>query len=320
MSAIKRKIIPYFRTKKANVFTLFILIAIVFSLLTKLSRDYTHTFSFTINAVNVPEEMVVIKDSTNVMQITLTTYGFKHIKYYLSTPTIDVDFNNLDKTSSHYNWIEKKELTNVIKQFDANVKIESINPDTLKFRYDINSVKKVPLVLNSSIKFSSGFDLTESFKILPDSIKVIGPKILTDSISEIQTELLTLNNVNANINSKIKLMLPNQNQDLMSYSHESVEVSAVVEKFTEGTIDVPINVVNVPSSISVKFYPKVVPVIYYTSLSNFNNISSTSFIVECDYNAQNNQSTYLIPKIVQQPGLVKNVRLNVKRVEYIIVE
>jgi len=319
MSIIKHNIIPYFKSKRANVFALFILVAVLFSLLTKLSKDYTHTFLFTINAINVPEEMVVIKDSTNVMRITLTTYGFKHIKYYFSSPTIDVDFNNLDKTATHFKWIEKRELSNVIKQFDPNVKIESINPDTISFRYDKNTVKKVPIVLNSDVKFAPGFDLAETFKLVPDSIKVIGPKILTDSIFEISTEPLKLEYVNSNILSDVILKLPINNQDL-KYSHERIEVSGVVEKFTEGTINVPINVINVPNTITLKFYPKVVPVIYYTSLSNFNNISSTSFIVECDYNALNDQDTYLLPKIVQQPDLVKNVRLHVKRIEYIIVE
>ncbi len=319
MSVLNRKIIPYFKSKRANVFALFILIAVLFSLLTKLSRDYTQTFLFNINALNVPEDMVVIKDSTNVIRITLTTYGFKHIKYYFSSPTIDIDFKNLDKTPTHFNWIEKRELSNVINQFDPNVKIENINPDTLRFRYDRNTVKKVPLVLNSDIKFLSGFDLTETFNLVPDSIKVIGPKILTDSISEIFTELLLLENINSNILTNVKLKLPKKDQDL-KYSHESIEVSGAVEKFTEGTIDVPINVINVPNGIQVKYYPKVVPVIYYTSLSNFNSISSASFIVECDYNTLNVQDSYLIPKIVQQPDLVKNSKLQVKRIEYIIVE
>jgi len=319
MSILKNKLTLYFKSKRANVFALFIFVSVLFSLLTKLSKDYTHTFLFRVNAINLPEDVVVIKDSTNVMRITLTTYGFKQIKYYFSSPTIDVDFNKLDKTTTHFDWIEKRELSNVIKQFDQNVKIESINPDTLSFRYDVNTVKKIPIVLNSEVKFASGFDLLNSFKLVPDSIKVIGPKVLTDSISEIMTESLNLTDVNSNILSQVNLKLPNKDQDL-KYSHQGIEVSGVVEKFTEGSIAVPINVVNVPKGISLKYYPKVVPVIYYTSLSNFKKISSTSFIVECDYNTLNTQDTYLIPKIVQQPDLVKNVRLHVKRIEYIIVE
>lgn len=317
MTVFKRNIIPLFKTKRINIFILFIVLALLFSILTKLSKNYTQTFSFHINAINVPEDIVIIKDTTNVIHITLTAFGFRQIKYYFTNPTIDVDFSALDKNTTHFNWIAKRELSNIIEQFDINEKIENINPDTLFFRYDVNIIKKVPIVLNSDIKFLSGYDLIETFNLEPDSIKVIGPRILIDSILEIPTEKLVLDNINSDVENIIKLKLPNQNQDL-KFSHTQIQVSGVVEKFTEGTIDVPINIINVPKNIKIEYYPKVVPVIYYTSLSNFKSISSSSFIVECDYNVLNNKDSYLIPKIVQQPEQVKNARLNIKRVEFII--
>jgi len=319
MTIFKRKTVSYFKSKRVNIFLLFVVLALLFSVLTKLSKNYTQTFSFKINAINVPEDNVVIYDSTNVMQITLSTYGFRHIKYYFVEPTITVDFSNLEKNATHFNWIERRELSNVINQFDANIRIENISPDTIAFRYDVNTVKMVPLVLESEIVFASGFDLIETYNLEPDSIKVIGPKILTDSIAEIKTKALKLENINVDVKSTIGLNLPYKSKDL-SFSHEQTQVSGRVERFTEGTIDVPINVINVPDNIKINYYPKVVSVIYYTSLSNFKSISSSSFIVEGDYNSLNSEDTFLVPKIVQQPDLVKSTRLNVKRIEFILMQ
>jgi hypothetical protein len=295
---------------------LFVVLALLFSVLSKLSKSYTKTFSFKISAINVPEDNVVIYDSTNVMQITLSTYGFKHIKYYFVEPTITVDFANLKKNATHFNWVERRELSNVINQFDSNVTVENISPDSIAFRYDVYTVKMVPIVLKHEIAFASGFDVTEVYTLEPDSIKVIGPKILTDSISEIFTKELKLENINSDVNNTIGLKLPNENKDLQ-FSHKQTQISGAVERFTEGTIEVPVNVINVPNDIKINYYPKTVPVFYYTSLSNFKTISSSSFIVECDYNALNSHDTFLVPKIVQQPDLVKNTRLNVKRIEFI---
>ncbi len=317
--AFKSKIVSFFRSKKANVFILFLLLALTFSILTKLSKDYTQTISFNIEAVNVPEDKVIVKDSSHVIKITLTTYGFRLIKYYLTEPTIKVDFQNLDKNTTHYFWIERRELSNIVSQFDPSIKIESINPETIAFRYDVNHVKKVPVILDSEISFSSGFDLTKDYTINPDSIKVIGPKIIVDSISEIVTKRLKIDDVNSNFNISVKLNLPEQIEDL-KFSHKQVQVSAEIERFTEGSINIPVDIVNIPDGIKIKYYPKEVSVLYYTSLSNFNSISSSSFIVECDFNALNNQDTYLIPEIVQQPDYVKNVRLNEKRIEFIIIQ
>jgi hypothetical protein len=319
MTTSKRNIFSFFKTRRVNIFILFIVLAFLFSVLTKLSKNYTKTFSFHINVINVPEDVVIIKDSTINMRIMVTAYGFRQIKYYLKKPSIDIDFSTLDKNTTHYNWIAKRELSNIIRQFDINEKIESIIPDTIVFRYDVNTIKKIPVVLDVDIKFSSGFDVNGAFKIEPDSISVIGPKIVLDSISMIYAEKLELDNVVSDVNSTVKLKLLSQHQDL-KFSQKQAQVTGTVEKFTEGIIEVPVNVINIPKNIKIKYYPKTIPVIYYTSLSNFKSISSSSFIVESDYNSLSAADSYLIPEIVQQPDLVKNARLSIKRIEFILIQ
>ncbi len=315
----RSKIALFFNSKKVNIFFLFLVLALLFSVLTKLSKDYTQTVAFNIEPINIPEDKLIVNDSSHVLDITLTTYGFKFIKYYLSQPKVTIDFQNLEKSSTHYIWVEKREFSNVVSQFDPNVKIESINPDSIAFRYDVNHVKKIPVILDSQINFSDGFDLISDYIIEPDSIKVIGPKVLTDSITEIVTKQLIMDDVNSSLLVSVKLNLPKLESDL-KFSHNQVQISAEIERFTEGSINVPINIVNVPHNIKLKYYPKEVTVVYYTSLSNFKSISSSSFIIECDYKTLNLKDTYLIPKIVQQPDKVKNVRLNEKRIEFILLQ
>ncbi|WP_347922128.1 YbbR-like domain-containing protein [Pontimicrobium sp. SW4] len=318
MRLFKQNILSYFKSKRLNVFLLFIVLAFLFSVLSKLSQRYTHSFVFKINAINVPEDHVVLSDSTNVMTIALTTYGFRHIKYYLRNPEIDVDFSNLDKTKTHYKWIESNEISKIINQFATNITVENITPDTIAFRYDVNSVKMVPVKLVSNIKFSAGYDVINAYQLEPDSIKIIGPKLITDSISEIKTKSLNLENINADINHIIELNLPKNSKEI-KVSKSTVEVKGKVEKFTEGTIEVPVNVINVPENIKINFYPKTVPVIFYTSLSNFKSISSSSFLVQCDFNTIKENNTHLVPSIVNQPNKIKSAKLNVKQIEFIIV-
>jgi len=317
--AFKNKITLFFGSKKVNVFVLFLVLALLFSVLTKLSKDYTQTVVFNIEKVNIPKDKLIVNDSSHLLNITLTTYGFKLIKYYLARPSIVVDFQKLEKNKTHYFWTEKKEFSTIVSQFEPNVKIVSIDPDTIAFRYDVNNVKKIPVILDADITFSVGFDVINDYVIKPDSIKVIGPKVLTDSISEIFTKRLKIEDVNADVLISVELNLPNSSEDL-KFSHNQVQISAVVERFTEGSINVPINIINIPDGIKLKYYPKEVSVVYYTSLSNFKTISTSSFIVEVDYNTLNAQDTYLIPKIVQQPDMVKNVRLNEKRIEFILLQ
>ena len=96
------------------------------------------------------------------------------------------------------------------------------------------------------------------------------------------------------------------------------KTKADVEKFTEGSLDVPVSVINVPENVSVNHYPKTVTILFNTSLSNYKIINETHFIVQCDFNEINENNSFLTPKIVKQPKLIKNVRMQTKKVEFIL--
>ena len=128
-----------------------------------------------------------------------------------------------------------------------------------------------------------------------------------------------MKDINSNFNVSVKLDIHKYAEEL-NFSHNQVQIKAEIERFTEGSINVPVNIINIPDGVKLKYYPKEVSVLYYTSLSNFKLISSSSFIIECDYSKLHSEATYLVPKIVQQPDIVKNVRLNEKQIEFILIQ
>ena len=162
-----------------------------------------------------------------------------------------------------------------------------------------------------------GYDAVGPFKLEPDSVRVIGPKILVDSVQSVTTEGFSIQDVNSNINSNVKLE-PLQNSQLR-LSHDRVQIQAEVVKFTEGSVKVPVIIKNLPEGVNLSIYPKQVEVIYYASLDAFKSIVSNSFIVECDYlETVNSELNFLIPKIITKPENVKEARLNTKRIEFIL--
>jgi YbbR domain-containing protein len=267
--------------------------------------------------LNVPDEHIVLKDSLHKINVTLTTYGFNLLKYYFVNPKLQVDFNKLKKTSNYYLWTKNNEFQNIVNQFNVSTIINGISPDSINFNYDTHFVKLVPVVLNQDIKYASGFDIDGSFQLEPDSIKVIGAKTIIDTISQIETTILTLNDVNSDIDNSINLKLPKPNSNI-KFSKSNVRVKGTVKKFTEGSFLVPVTVTNLPENIKIKYFPKEIEVIFYTSLDYFKNISVNNFRIECDYSLLNEENNKLIPKVTKQPDSVRNVRLATKSIEYII--
>ena len=316
---IRSSLIKSIKSKRINVFILFFLLSFLFLLLTKLTKDYTKTLIFQIKPINAVENFVILKDTSHRLDITLRTYGFKFLRYYLSNPTVTVDLQELDRRNNQYIWTNIRGMAHLNSQFGESVTIMAVNPDSIIFTFDRNNVKKIPVKFDSDVSFVPGFDLIGNYELIPDSIKVMGPKILLDSITLIQTQVLSNQDIKSDFDMPLKLILPDSSENLV-YSHKKIRVKGKVDKFTEGIIEVPLDIINIPKDMKINYFPKIIGVSYYTSLVNFKEITKKDFQVECDFNDLIEGRTYLEPILKKYPEKVKNVRLNQKRIEFIISE
>jgi len=318
MKKLKADFIASIKNKRINVFILFLLFAFVILIFTKLSKEYTNTISFEVEKLNVPQENVILNDSVN-LNITLKTHGFKWLKYYVSEPKIKIDFSkDVYKKDGVFVWNKSRSYLNNT-QFDKQVELLSITPDPITFRYGVNMVKKVPVILNTDVRFDPGFNMSGNLISEPDSVIVVGPNILVSKITALETEAVTLNDIRADVLETVKLKLPKNSSDL-KFSSEQIVLKGQVEKFTEGTLKIPVSVINTPKNTKLKYFPKVVSVSYYVSLSSFNTIAPKDFKVVCDFNKTNESQSFLIPELVKYPETVKNARIGQQRIEFIITK
>jgi YbbR domain-containing protein len=303
--------------KRLNVFVLFLLLSFLISLLVKLSDTYTHTLRFELQPTQLESNEVLISKEAKTINVTISGKGFELLKYYIEARIIDVDFSQLNKNKSHYFWTERSQFENVINHFDSKISVKSINPDTLLFQYDPQFIKKVPVQISVNSSFASGFDLVTPFQSIPDSITLTGPKSLLETISSIQTKTLKLKALNSNIDREVALDIPNASKQI-TYSDQVVRINVEVDKFTEGSIQVPVTVVNVPDSLILNFFPKEITVIFYTSLKAYSSIDASHFSIESDFNALTTENKYLNPLLVKQPSTVKTAKLKSTALEYVI--
>ncbi len=318
MKALKTYVVAWFKNRKINVFFLFLLFSFITLIFTKLSKSYTSTIALSVQKINVPQENIILNDSVK-LNVTLKTHGFNWLKFYITNPKIKIDFSkDVYKKDALFVFNKSKSYLNNT-QFNNQVELLNISPDTIKFRYGVNKVKKVPVILNTAINFSPGFDMSNKFIVKPDSITVVGPDILVSSINELHAETVSLNKVRTDINETVKIKLP-KNAPNLKFSSNEIVLQGKVEKFTEGMLKVPVLLINAPKNAKVKYFPKVVSVSYYVSLKNFKRILPKDFKVVGDFSEINENRSFFIPKLESQPKLVKNVRIGQKRIEYILIK
>jgi len=305
-----------FNYKTFNNFLIFLLISILFSTIVKLTKVYTQSISYKINLVDIPDNKIITKQSADSIKLTVSSFGLDFIKYYLSNQVINISSNDILDNSQSYVITQSNSFSQIDNFITPKFELVSINFDSLFFDYDRLRTKKVPVILNSSINFSQGFDYFENFTLIPDSISVIGSELVLESINAVTTKELILDNLKSSVNENLLLDIRNTN---LKYSNKSVKLFIDVEKSTESILDIPVSIINIPKDIELNYYPKMIKISFTVSLDNYQSYSSKDFKIICDFN-QISLNGKLTPEVINQPNLIKNLRLINNEIQYVFLK
>jgi len=78
-------------------------------------------------------------------------------------------------------------------------------------------------------------------------------------------------------------------------------------------------VINLPRNVIISTYPKEVKVVYQVALKDYNKVPENSFRVQCDYKqTQDNGLDYLIPKLVDMPEIISDVKIVPNKIEFLL--
>ena len=321
LNSIKSKVGRSIRNKKLNVFGLFFLIAFLILVVTKLSETYVETIPFDIQYKNLPQTHVITLDSIPKVNVTVSTHGFNLFSYYFYDNTYQLDFETSTTVKDNaYIWLAEKGAYSIKEQLGNSVDIVSVTPDTLYFPFGKLSAKTVPVILKSKINFAPGYDALNKIVIEPDSVRVIGAEDEITEIEFIETKPFNLNDIKTNVDMEVGLAFEKASKHL-KLSEDKVRIKAEVEKFTEGTFEIPVTILNLPRKNEINFFPKQIKVSYYLSLEDYKYVTAADFKIECDYkDVLTSGKSYFTPKLVVNSKRVKTAKMKQNKVEYIIVK
>jgi len=313
--------------EKALIFSFFLCISTLFWILIKLSDNYVTNITYPVVYINLPENKLNTNELPKKLTLKVGAKGFDILKYKLSSDFIPIklDMNSLEveyfNSDSNYTFLITQNLLKDIKlqfserQMIQNIDIIKINPDTIFFEYISIVNKKVPVGLNADITFFKQYMLKDKIIIIPDSVTISGPAKYLDTINYVNTEFLLIKDLNEKYLSEVKLT---QNKKI-TYSTDKVIVDINVEEFTEQKIVVPIMIINVPDSLTLKIFPNEININYLVGLSFYNKIDNGNFEVYVDFNDIKKSFTQKLKvKVNNYPSQIKSFKYSPISVEYLI--
>ena len=314
---MKSVISNFLRKKNAKRFSLFFALAFVFLIFSKLSNDYKQTIKLKVDINNLDEEIIIENDSLNILEAVVEAKGFALVPFLFNDyKTIKVDADkDMTVRAEGYIFDVTKQRYMIENQLRNSYKLLSIKPDTLNVKYSKMAFKYVDVIVSSNLQFSLGYDLLGDLVKDIDSVKLIGAQSKLDTITSIETNLLDLADISADIEQELRFKT-SYLKDIQIVPEKTI-VTGKVARFTEGSMDVPVIIKNTPVGTNINYFPKAVTVSFYVDLNSYNKIKQSDFNVECDFNAVIEGQQYLTPKITEKPEFVKRATIKQKRVDFI---
>ena len=288
-------------------------------LLITFSKEYATVITYPVNYNNIAQDKLLQEIPIKKIDLSIKATGFKILRAKLTTKKINLEASNLrKKNASKFYFLPKNQTTKIQKQLLNGVVLQEILQDTIFLNLGVLTSKKVALKPQVDISYHIGYDLLDQLKVTPDSIVISGPEDQLNNIKHLNLSPLILKGVKASFTEDVSIIKA-KNQKNIKFKNTKVTISGKVDKFTEGTVQVPFIIKNLPENTNLTILTDKVEIVYVVALSNFAKVSEASFVVECDYAmAVKNEVGYLIPKIKTEIDFLKSIKVIPNKIDFLI--
>ena len=304
------------------IFLFFLIVSTVIWYLSKLSHEYSTTLSYPIRYESFPKGKILVGEPPRKIQLKVKAFGYTLLKCKMSAALSPIELDLNKHLSQSFEGSKPKQFiltyrlrNSIIKQLGSDILLEGIEPDSIIVELADVVDKKVIIQPTIEADFERQYMQSGNIIIEPENITISGPKSILDTISVIKTTQLKYSKLNQKVITKVSLIPINQ----VSFSSRNVMLTIPVEKYTEISVKVPVDIDNQPDSVRLMFIPKCIDVKCNVVLSKYFTLKPMMFKAVVDYSLISNSiNKKLKVKLVTVPEFVSLIDFNPKYVEYII--
>ncbi|MBQ1835549.1 MAG: YbbR-like domain-containing protein [Paludibacteraceae bacterium] len=304
-------------SRNVLIFLVFVGISTFFWFLFVLSHKHTVDITVKIEYQNQPKSYVLTTSLPEYVTVSVNDLGFNELSNFWrkeDSLAIKIDLaGRFDSTSTHFG-IQQSELhKSLAAALPSTADIKQFYPKEINVGYKRLYQKKVPVKLMCSVNLSRQFTLKSPVRFSPDTVSIFGPKDVIANINEMKTTNVRLNNVDKSQNISVEFA----KHAHITTDPKTVSVSIDVEQFTEKSVTVPIQALNIQNGKRLRTFPSEVTLTFNVGLSRYKQVTAADFEVFADV-ANNDSSNICILRESHKLPFVSSVRMTPDRAEYII--
>lgn len=311
--------------KEFLVFLFFLAFSGIFWLLMTLNETYEKELTVEVRLVNIPRNVVMTSELTDVAKVTVRDKGYMISAYLTSSPLrpITLNFNNYADGKGH-GVIPVSDITKqVYQQLYKSTKIVSVKAEHLEFTYNYGKHKKVPVRMNGTVLPGSSYYLA-NIHFEPDSVMVYASQQKLDSIHWVYIERQNIANITDTLITQVAL----RKTSGVKCMPGQVRMVIYPDILTEETVEVPIMAENMPDDKVLRTFPQKVVVKFVVGASRLRTMPKNpetkallpnGFRLVVDYEEiANHPSEKCRLYLRATPSGIRNARPETTEVDYLI--
>ncbi|WP_395625360.1 YbbR-like domain-containing protein [Daejeonella sp.] len=302
--------------RRISIFFVCFIFAVGAWIFIALSNSYIYQVQTIVRFVNIPDNKAFnpLQSDTLDLRVEGTGWQLLFSKLRINPQSVDVDLEKLKKQS----FVDlSTQLFAINQQFQSNQKVIGIRPDTLYFDFSSRALKKIPIRVNSNIRFQNNFGISDKIEISPSFVTVSGPQNELDKLDYWYTDSLMLKNINTNISTRISLNSPLKAN--ISIYPRAVDLKIIVDEYTEKVVEVPVKLINNNEFRNVKLLPDKVKITFLTALSNYKKIDRGNFELTADLDKWKLKGYKQLPVLISKfPEYCELVKIEPQNLDFII--
>jgi len=302
--------------RKVQIFLLFLLVAFLLRLVSKLSEQYTKQSNFWISYANQPDSIFIKATTRDQIPVRLRASGFSFLSFTWRPKVVQIDLSRLNYRNKSY-YVPKSDFQGQIEdQLSGSMQLLEIGLDTLFVDYVAVKEKKVQVQLATGYEAAQNHLIDGEIKVDPPQVIIKGPPQEIDSINRITTVPIERSELDADFVFKESLKL-DERLEYTVLQPSLVTVSGTVYRFSEKMLEIPVTVLNVPQGTEIKTFPETVKVLCRAKLERLKALSEADFSATADYE-QLTSDQLLQVSLQVQPNDIPSVQLLDTQLEFIL--
>ncbi|MCP4309995.1 MAG: hypothetical protein GY790_01910 [Bacteroidetes bacterium] len=307
--------------KRILLFSAFLLISVFIWLLNALSNTFTSEIEYPLVYTDMPADRVFVGEPPEHLDLRINAHGFALLRYKVLKKPVPISFkvsgftlNRPGQDSSHAYILTRYLKDQISTQLPPELQLLEIQPDTLHFQFARKVTRMLPVRPDFVFELEKQFTTRDGIQLVPDSVEVTGPDAILDTLKFVFTEHSDLGLISRNYSDKAKL----KKLKGLDYGRSRVNCIIELEKYTEVQLSIPIEVLNLPDTLSMQTFPAMIKITCNVGLSKYDRVNNNLFRAVVDYSSLDEQQKELGVSIQNIPVFLLSYDYYPKTIEFLI--